>query len=293
MDEEPGTAEGGVDASGDPGAAPEGPGEAEDRLKLARSGKYLMAAGFLSALVAGAYGLNANDLVVVFLAVGTALGYAVAGWLLVGAGEAGLEPAAAVAVVASLFTFWLLGGPVAAFAGGFGQFVLFPLITLLLAFAGGGVLSAALARTVEMEPAEVRGRDTAAFLLHGAAAPPIWGAFLITNVAELGISPFGAAFAIGAAGFAAIVAATGGRLVAAGCHPRYALAAAILVLGANAWYLVEFSVVVAEFGTGAGGPGRALALVGVLTAVFPVAFSAVAWYQMDLLPAREAGRSGS
>lgn len=53
--------------------------EALERLKLERAGKYLMLAGFLSALVAGAYGLSANDVVVVLLSIGTVLGYAIAG----------------------------------------------------------------------------------------------------------------------------------------------------------------------------------------------------------------------
>lgn len=197
-----------------------------------------------------------------------------------------------MALVATLFTFWLLGGRVASFAGAFGQFLLFPLILLLLVFAGGGVLSAALVRTLRMESTDLPGRDTAAFLLHAAAAPPIWGAFIITQVPGIGISAFGAAFAIGAAGVAALIGATGGRLVSAGCHPRYTLAAGIIVLGANAWYLIEFSVVTGELGSSMGGPGQVLALIGLLVAAFPVAFSTVAWYQLELHPAARTEPSG-
>lgn len=250
---------------------------------LDRPGKYLMGAGFLSALVAGAYGLQANDALVVLLAVGTVVGYAIAGWLLIGIGEGALEPAAAVALVSALFTFWLLGGPVAGFAGEFGQFVLFPLILLLLTFAGGGVLSSALARTVETRPTEVRGEGTAAYLLHAAAAPAIWGAFILTGIPEGPLSTVGAAYAIGAAGFAAMGASAGGRLVDRGSHPRYGLAASILVLGTNAWYLVEFSVLAGQPGIDVG-PGRIVALVGLLLSAFPVAFNSVALYQVEVLP---------
>lgn len=258
------------------------PGDAgnADTEALDRAGQYLMGAGFLSALVAGAFGLNANDPLVVLLAVALVIVYAIAGWMLIGVGEAALEPAATLALVGALFTFWLLGGPVASFAGSFGQVVVFPLILLLLAFAGGGVLSAAMARTVEIAPAEVRGRDTAAFLLHAAAAPAIWGAFLILQIPDARLTSLGAAFAIGAAGFAALAAATGGRLLRLGCHPRYALAASILILGTNAWYLVEFSAIMAEFAADVG-PARGIALIGLLLAAFPVAFSAVALYEVE------------
>lgn len=249
---------------------------------LERAGALLMAAGFLAALVAGTVGLVQDAPVTVVLAVVTLVGYGVAGWMLVTMGERSLQAAATVAALSVLFTFGLLGGEVARFvAGSFGNLIFFPLLVLLLAYAGGAIVGHAMARHVQRMDWTVRGGDQASFLLHAAAAPTVWAVFAAAHMAGPQLDAAAVALAIAAGGFVALVASAGGRLVRLGCHPRYVLGASVVTLTANAWYLLEFSGLGLRLGRDLSG-AQWIALLGMLLAAFPVTFSAVALYDAEL-----------
>lgn len=267
------------------------PGIPEEDLE--RAGTLLMVAGFLAALVAGTVGLvHLGDPVTVILAVGTLVGYGVAGWMLVALGERGLKTAALLAVVFSLFTFGLLGGQVREVIGSFGNLVFFPLLVLLLAYAGGSIIGYALASSLERIEWTIRGSDQTNVLLHAAAAPTVWAVFVTLESVGPRISGVAASLAIAVAGTVAISAAAGGRLVQYGVHPRYPLAASVLTLGVNAWYLLEFAGLERQI-SGVLTGSQWIALLGMLLAVFPVAFSAVALYEVELRPEGPSSEAGS
>lgn len=261
---------------------------------LERAGTLLMVAGFLAALVAGSVGLLAlGNPVTVILAVGTLVGYGVAGWMLIAIGERALRTAALLAVVFSLFTFGLLGGEVREVIGSaFGNLILFPLIILLLSYAAGSIIGFALSSELERIEWTIRGSDQSNVLLHMAAAPTVWAVFVTVHAAGPQLPAVAASLAIAVAGTVAIVASAGGRLVQHGIHPRYVLAASVLTLGVNAWYLLEFANLEAQI-PGTLSASQWIALLGMLLAVFPVAFSAVALYDADIRPEAPADEPGS
>lgn len=249
---------------------------------LERAGSLLLIAGFLAALVAGSAGLAAGDPVTVILAVLVLVGYGVAGWMLVALGERSLQTAALLAVVFSLFTFGLLGGlPQEYLSGPFGHLVFFPLLVLLLSYAGGAIIGYALTDELERLEWAVRGSGKANLLLHAAAAPTIWGVFVTIDSLGGPLPQVAVSLAIAVAGTVATAAAAGGRLIKAGVHPRYTLAAGVLVLGVNAWYLLEFTNLGARVQGGLTG-AQWVALLGMLLAAFPVAYSAVALYDVEM-----------
>lgn len=249
---------------------------------LERAGTLLMAAGFLAALVAGTVGLFTGNPAAVVLAVVTLIGYGVAGWMLVALGDRGLETAAAVATLSVLLTLFLVGGETARTVGSaFGDLVFFPLLALLLAYAGGAIVGHALAGRVERMPWTVRGGDHASFLLHAAAAPTVWAVFAAVHGAGALLDPAAAALAVAAAGLVALAASAGGRLVRLGAHPRWPLAAGALTLVVNAWVVLELHGLGMRLGRDLGA-GQWIALLGMLLAAFPVTFAAVALYDVEL-----------
>lgn len=233
-----------------------------------------MAAGFVVAFAAAGHGLAEDAPGLVVLAVVSVIGYSVAGWLLVALGDRALQGAGWTAAGATFLGLGLLSVLAADAAGGrFGNRILYPALASGLALGAGTLAGVGLARTGGRVEWTVRGSDQANLLLHLAAVPALWSAFLVVDAAGP-TTLVGSATLVLAAGVAAAVAAAGGRAVQLGAHPRYGLWASVLLLASHAWILVEASGLPA---TGA----RWTALLGMLLAAFPVAFSAVALYDVE------------
>lgn len=250
------------------------------RRDLEQAATLLMVAGFVSALLAGGHALGRGGPLSVIAAVVTVVLVGVAGWLVVAVGDRSLPAAATLAVLGSLAGFALLAGPALVLEGGFLGVIVLPALVLLSAFAAGEILGFALAGSLAEIPWRVRGGPQARLLLLAAAVPTVWTVFLAFDAARpaVPVSRAGAALALG--GLGALLAVAAGRLIDRGGHPRHALLGALGPLGIDAAFVVQLT---GPTPAGAGLPAAAwAALAGLLLAAFPVAYTAVAYYDLHL-----------
>lgn len=248
-----------------------------DRL-LANAGGLLLAAGGLAALTGGLYGLFAQNPWLVVLSVGLLMGYGVVGYLLMSRGREYFHhalPASAVLVVLTLFLFQTTVGRFV--DEGTSRFVLEPTLALLLAFAGGALVTHALEEATPRVRWPARGAPSLNPALHIAAAGPIWGAFTLLDV--LGPkTPLFRVLLVGAAVAVAIACVVGGYAATRHSHPRVTLVGATLGFLASAAFLFQFML-------GVNGEaslfGELIALVGLVLTGLAGAIATVAWIQVS------------
>jgi hypothetical protein len=280
---------------------------AKDNL-LSNAGSLLMAAGFIAAFTGGMYGLQHNDPGLVVLAVLLLIGYGVVGHLLRSMGAAYFAfvlPASGVLVLMTLFVLRGDVGDVLDLGVG-GDYFLYPVLALVLSFAGGALLTHAIergrarvawpnkgaarlpeARSAEdsrASPNRSSGVPSLNPLLHVAAYAPVWNAFTLLGM----LGAQGSALRIvvvGASVCASIACVVAGYAAARHGHPALTVAGAALGFLTSVFYLFQFML-------GGGNRGGAFfgefnALLGLILTGLPIAIGTVAWVQ--LLAAPRAG----
>lgn len=248
--------------------------ESQDKL-LSNAGGLLMVAGGLAALTGGLYGIGTQKPGLVVLSVLLLIGYGVVGYLLVSRGARHFNlalPGAAVLVLATLALFRQTP------AGDYGgRLVLDPALTLVLAFAGGALLTHALEEAMDRVEWPTRPPRNAGTLLFLAAYAPVWNAFVLVEWMRRPATWL-AVLVIGASVAAAIACIVGGHAANRRRHPAVTLAGAVAGFLACVLYLFQFML---------GGGDTDLALFGQLNALLglvltglPIAIATVAWIQL-------------
>lgn len=263
--------------------------ETQDKL-LTNAGGLLMLAGGLAALTGGLYGLGEQDPAIVVLSVVLLIGYGIVGYLLVsrGARHFGFAlPGAAVLVLATLLLF--RETPTEAFGG---QFFLDPAVTLVLAFAGGALLTHALEDAQDRVDWPTKPPKSVGTLLFVAAYAPVWNAFVLlewlrTPSAWMRVLVIGASVAV------SIACILGGHAANRRSHPAITLMGAAAGFVACVAYLFQFML---------GGGNRDMAafgevnaLLGLILTGLPIAIATVAWIQLASereQPPRETSHDG-
>lgn len=246
-----------------------------DRL-LANAGGLLLAAGGVAAFSGGMYGLATQNPWLVVLSVGLLMGYGVVGYLLMNRGRAVFGfalPATAVLVVLTLLLFQ----SVRILDDESMRYVLEPGLTLLLAFAGGALITHAIEEATPRVRWPGRGAPSLNPTLHIAAVGPIWGAFTLLDV----LGPKTPAFRIlliGGAVLVSMACVVGAYAASRNGHPRLTLAGASLGFLASAAFLFQFMLGVAR--DGATLFGELLALLGLVMTGLAAAIATVAWVQL-------------
>lgn len=251
--------------------------EPQDRL-LTNAGGLLLAAGGIGAFAGGTYGLAAQRPGLIIASLLLLMGYGVVGYLLMNRGARYFQyalPASAVLVVGTLLLFQ--GEMRRVLDDGFFQYVLKPGLTLLLAFAGGALLTHTVEAMTEKAPWPGRGASSINVMLHVAAYAPVWCAFTLLDM--MGPAPaWLGLFIVGGSAAAAIGCVVGGYAAARGNHPAFA------VLGAGAGFLASgaflYQFMMAPGIGGAAAFGQFNALLGLILTALPVAFGSVAWIQV-------------
>lgn len=249
-----------------------------DRL-LPNAGAFLIAAGALAAFTGGAFGLAATRPGVVVYSVVLLMGYGVVGYLLTSRGARYFHvimPASALLVVGTLVLFQLQTGTF--LQDDVIRFVLEPALTLMLAMAGGALLTHVLEETTPRVRWPGRGAGALNSMLHVAAYAPVWNAFTLVAILGRSASPTTTLLVLAASVAVAIACVVGGYAAARGSHPAWTVVGASLGFAACVFYLFQFML-----GTGDRGLayfGQFNALVGLVLTGLPVAIAAVAWIQV-------------
>ncbi|HWH08277.1 MAG TPA: hypothetical protein VNX21_03690 [Candidatus Thermoplasmatota archaeon] len=248
--------------------------EPQDKL-LSNAGGLLMLAGGLATLTGGLYGLARQEPGIVVLSILLLIGYGVVGYLLMSRGARHFNvalPGAAVLVLATLFLFRRT--PTSDFGG---RFFLDPALTLVLAFAGGALLTHALEEALDRVEWPTRPPRNVGTLLFVAAYAPVWNAFVLLEW-MVRPSAWATVLVVGASAAAAIACVVGGHAANRRRHPAVTLAGASAGFLACVLYLFQFML---------GGGNRDLAFFGQLNALLglvlsglPIAIAAVAWIQL-------------
>lgn len=249
-----------------------------DRL-LNNAGGLLIAAGAIGAFAGGTYGLMAQRPGLIITSVVLLMGYGVVGYLLMNRGERYFQyvlPAAAVLVVATftLFQTQMRGF----FDDDFSRFVLEPAMTLLLAYAGGALLTHVVETTTDHVDWPARGARSLNTLLHFAAFAPIWSAFTLVDMLGRNASAWSAILIVGGSALVAIACVVGGYAAARGSHPAFTAIGAALGFTASAGYLYQFMLGRGDIA--AAGFGQFVALLGLILTGLPAAIASVAWIQV-------------
>ena len=257
--------------------------ERRDKL-LGNAGGLLMAAGGLAAFAGGTYGLAHTDPFLVVLSVLLLMGYGVVGYLLMIRGSAFFQhllPAVALLVLATVYLFQ--AQMPALDDDGAPRFVLQPALALLLAFAGGALLTHVVEETTPRAAWPGKAGPTLNALLHVAAYAPVWNAFTLVALAgPAATTPFRFAL-IGASVSVAVACVVGGYAASRGSHPAFTLLGAGLGFVASVFYLFQFmlgggSTELTNF-------GQLNSLLGLILTGLPMALGTVAWLQVAAGPA--------
>lgn len=252
--------------------------EKRDKL-LSNAGGLLMAAGGIAAFTGGSYGLAQTQPGLVVLSVILLMGYGVVGYLLMIRGRDFFQyalPAVALLILATIYVFQAQMPGIEDEEAM--RFVLQPTLALLLAFAGGALLTHAVEELTPRAPWPGKAGPTLNGLLHVAAYSPLWNAF--TLVALLGplASTLTSVSIVGASVAVAVACVVGGYAASRRSHPAFTVLGAGLGFAAGVLYLFQFML-------GGGDPelrffGQFNALLGLILTGLPMAIGAVAWIQL-------------
>lgn len=262
--------------------------ETQDRL-LTNAGGLLMLAGGIATLTGGLYGLATQKPGIVVLSVLLLIGYGVVGYLLVSRGARHFNlvlPGSAVLVLATLYLFH--AAPTEEFGG---PLFLHPALALVLAFAGGALLTHAMEETMDRVAWPTKPPASVGTLLLVAAYAPVWNAFVLLEWMR---SPtaWASVLVIGASVAASLACIVGGHAANRRRHPAITLAGAAAGFLASVLFLFQFML---------GGGNEDLAFFGELNALLglvltglPIAIATVAWIQLkgeeEVTPAGTAPR---
>ncbi|GEM_PF-5101499 len=251
------------------------PEPSKDRL-LSNAGGLLLAAGGVAAFTGGMYGLTVQNPWLVVLSVALLMGYGVVGYLLMNRGRhffSWAMPASAVLAVLTLFLFQT----VRLLDDATMRYVLEPGLTLLLAYAGGALVTHAFEQALPRVAWPGRGAPSLNATLHLAAVGPIWGAFTLLDL----VGPKTPTFRILLVGGAVVVSVAcvvGAYASTRAGHPKLTFAGALAGFLACAAFLFQFML-----GPSRDGPtlfGELLALVGLVLTGLAGAIATVAWLQL-------------
>lgn len=238
------------------------------RQAMERAGWAFLLMGFVIALATGVKGVVDGSVVGIVLAIAVMTGFGLTGWLSIASAPGASRWVGLLAVASVIGGGWLLAGFLGTPAG---HLYLWPLVLGLMGYAGGAVLAAG--RPLDRDPIEwpLGHADTAGRLLYVAS----WPIMLSLMGSGLAASKEVVMALTVLAGIAVLSAGAGHRAMRLRLHPRGALAATLVALGAGLAGLVSVFAVLSV------GPRRAFAasalLVGVLVEVFVAMYVAVSW----------------
>lgn len=252
--------------------------ETRDKL-LSNAGGLLMAAGGIAAFTGGTYGLARTEPGLVVVSVLLLMGYGVVGYLLMIRGRQfyqAILPAVALLVLATIYVFQAQMPAVQ--DEGESRFFLQPALALLLAFAGGALLTHAVEEATPRAPWPGKAGPTLNALLHVSAYAPIWNAFLLVALLGASGAPLFSVSVIGASVAVAVACVVGGYAASRRSHPAFTVLGAALGFLASVLYLFQFML-------GGGDPelrtfGQFNSLLGLLLTGLPMAIGTVAWLQV-------------
>ena len=247
---------------------------APDKL-LTNAGGLLMAAGGLAALSGGLFGLGRQSPGLVVLSVLLLIGYGIVGYLLVSRGARHFAlalPLAALLVLATLYLFQQV--ETRDFGG---QYFLDPAVTLVLAFAGGALLTHALEEATDRVEWPGKVPQSIGTLLFISAYAPIWNAFVLLDLIRAGTGL--RVIVLGVSVAVAIGCIVGGHAASRRSHPAITLAGAGAGFLASVYYLFNFMR--ASSTSGAVSFGELNALLGLILTGLPIAIATVAWIQLS------------
>ena len=245
---------------------------------LSDAGGFLIAAGAVAAFTGGAYGLAQQRPGIILWTVVLLMGYGIVGYLLMNRGARSFHfalPSAAVLVVGTLLLFQ--SGLRGVGDDEFGAFILHPVLTLLLVYAGGALGAYVLEETTPRVSWPARGTGSLWVLLHLAAITPIWSAFALLRALGLAASTWDSVIIVGASAAVAILCVMGAHAARRQRHPGWTVLGAGMGFLAAAAYLFQFM-------SGMRGDsvylGQFLALLGLIFSAIPVTMGVVAWIQV-------------
>ena len=265
--------------------------EPKDKL-LSNAGGLLMAAGGIAAFTGGTYGLAQTQPGLVVLSVLLLMGYGVVGYLLMLRGRTFFQPmlfAVAGLVIATVYILQAQQPPRGDEESA--RFILHPVLTLLLTFAGGALLTFVVEETTPRVEWPGRAGSTLNGLLHVSAYSPVWNAFtLVALMGDASSTLFRVAL-IGGSVAVAVACVLGGYAASRRSHPAFTVVGAGLGFLAAVGYLFQFML-------GAGDAdlrffGQFNALVGLILTGLPMAIGTVAWLQVSTAAPRDPAPEGA
>lgn len=265
--------------------------EPKDKL-LSNAGGLLVAAGFIAAFTGGIYGLGATRPGLVVLSVLLLMGYSVVGYLLINKGEAYYRQALPIAAGLVFATLLLFRNDMTGFLDDeFAHFFLYPGLTLVLAYAGGALVTHALEANGERTTWPGKRNMSLNVVLHVAAFAPVWSAFTLLYLLGPSASPLLRVGILVASVCVAIGCVAGGYASVRSGHPSVTVLGAGLGFAASVFYLFQFMLGggqrdVADF-------GQFVSLLGLLLTAFPTAIGTVAWIQVANEPAEDEASAAS
>ena len=249
-----------------------------DRL-LSTAGGLLIAAGAVTAFTGGAIGLGTTRPLLVIFSVVLLMGYGVVGYLLMTQGGRTIRPLVPVTAALVVATIWLLqtSGVDAYVDPGTERFILEPLLTVLLSFAGGAMVFALIEDATPVLTWPGKGAPMLSAVLHAAACAPIWCAYTLIAMAPSS-APGTRATIVSLSVIVATACVVGGYAASRWRHPMLTVIGASLGFIASASFLYQFML-----GGGnrdAAWFGEMLALLGLIATGLPAAIASVAWTQI-------------
>ena len=264
--------------------------ETRDKL-LSNAGGLLMGAGGIAAFTGGTYGLANTQPGLVVLSVLLLMGYGVVGYLLMIRGRQVFNhvlPPTALLVLATIYLFQAqmpsLDDEETV------RFILQPTLALLLAFAGGALLTHVVEELTARATWPGKAGPTLNALLHVAAYAPVWNAFLLVDLLGAGASAGFRFLLVGGAVTVAIACVLGGYAASRGSHPAFTVLGAALGFAASALFLFQFMLGGGETDTRFFGQFNSL--LGLILTGLPLAIGTVAWLQVATTPPAEAATAG-
>lgn len=252
--------------------------EMRDKL-LSNAGGLLMAAGGIAAFTGGTYGLARTQPGLVVLSVLLLMGYGVVGYLLMIRGRQFYQavlPAVALLVLATVYLFQAQMPAIEDEDGS--RFFLQPALTLLLAFAGGALLTHAVEETTPRAAWPGKAGPTLNALLHVSAYAPVWNAFILVTLLGPGASALMRVTVVGASVAVAVACVVGGYAASRRSHPAFTVVGAALGFLGSVLYLFQFMLGGGEADMRSFGQFNSL--LGLILTGLPMAIGTVAWLQV-------------
>lgn len=262
-----------------------GMAENKDKL-LSNAGGLLMAAGGIAAFTGGTYGLSQTNPSLVVLSVLLLMGYGVVGYLLMLRGRAFVQPVMPAVAFLVLATIYLFQAQMPRLEDEEAtRFLLQPILTLLLAFAGGALLTHVVEETTRRVQWPGKGSPTLNALLHVAAYSPVWNAFTLVALMGNASTALFRLVVIGGSVLVAVACVVGGYAASRRSHPAFTVVGAGLGFVASVLYLFQFML-----GNGDADIrffGQFNALLGLMLTGLPMAIATVAWLQVTTAAPRD------